>query len=197
METSIDLRNTTNLLVNLDKDTNRLAASTEVLGSLQIPFDRFSAIEHERGIVGCGMSHHRLLSSIKPNTLILEDDIAKTDYANNILPAVPEGVDAIYLGVSRYGFVNRPFALEDTVLAARYDQNYKKIYNMCSTHAILYLSQRYIDACSKIIQDCLDNNIPFDLGLATLHRYFNILTPNEPMFYQDGQEWATNIALST
>jgi GR25 family glycosyltransferase involved in LPS biosynthesis len=197
MEQSIDLRNTTNFLVNLDADTDRLAASTKVLDSLQIPFDRFSAIKHEKGLVGCGMSHHRLLSSIKPNTLILEDDIADTGHASNILPAVPEGVDAIYLGVSRYGFVNKPFATEDTVLAANYDENYKKIFNMCSTHAILYLSQRYIDACSRIIQDCLDNNIPFDLGLATLHRYFNILTPKQPMFYQSDQAWATHIVLPT
>jgi len=193
--TVIDLRHTTNILINLDEATDRLASSTKVLDSLQIPFDKFSGIKHERGIVGCGMSHHKLLTSIKPNTLILEDDIAKTDYASYTLPTIPENTDAIYLGVSRWGFVNKTFAVIDTVLAARYDQNYKRIFNMCSAHAILYISQRYIDACSRTSKDCLDRNIPWDLGIAALHRYFNILTPNEPMFYQFEQERDTNFVL--
>jgi hypothetical protein len=66
---------------------------------------------------------------------------------------------------------------------------------MCSTHAILYLSQEYIDAAHGVITNCLKNGAPFDLGLAALHRYFTILTPNDPYFYQTEQEAFTKLSL--
>lgn len=197
METSIDLRNTTNLLVNLDKDTNRLASSTKVLGSLQIPFDRFSAIKHERGIVGCGMSHQKLLSEIKPNTLILEDDIGATQAAVGILRNIPEEADAIYLGISNHGYINKSMGVAGTVLATQYTQDYKRVFNMCSTHAILYLTQRYIDAAHDIVTNCLKQGLPFDLGLAAIHRHFTVLTPNDPFFYQVEQQSFTRFTLKT
>lgn len=195
MEKHIKLEDTTNILINLDRDPARLEESTKVLSNLQIPFERFSAIEHERGIIGCGLSHKQLLSEIKPNTLILEDDIGSTAVATNFLLNIPEETDAIYLGVSNHGYINQPMGVAGTVLAAQYDENYKRVFNMCSTHAILYLSQRYIDAAHDIVEKCLQQGAPFDLGLAALHRYFHILTPNDPYFYQTEQEQFTNFSL--
>ena len=90
MEKNIKLTDTTNILINLDKDPARLKESKKVLSNLQIPFERFSAIEHSKGIIGCGLSHLKLLSEIKPNTLILEDDIGNTSIAKDILLNVPE-----------------------------------------------------------------------------------------------------------
>jgi len=195
MEKNIRLEDTRNILINLDRDPARLEKSTEVLDNLQIPFERFSAIEHEKGIIGCGLSHQKLLSEIKPNTLILEDDIGATPAAIASLTNIPEEADAIYLGVSNHGYINKPMGVAGTVLAAQYDENYKRVFNMCSTHAILYLSQRYIDAAHGIITKCLEQGAPFDLGLAALHRYFHILTPNDPYFYQTEQEQFTNFSL--
>ena len=191
----IKLEDTTNILINLDRDSARLKESTKVLNNLQIPFERFSAIEHEQGIVGCGLSHKKLLSEIKPNTLILEDDIGSTTVATNSVLNIPEEADAIYLGVSNHGYINQPMGVAGTVLAAQYDENYKKVFNMCSTHAILYLSQEYIDAAHGVITNCLKYGAPFDLGLAALHRYFTILTPNDPYFYQTEQEAFTKLSL--
>lgn len=195
MEKHIKLKDTRNILINLDRDPARLEDSTKVLNNLQIPFERFSAIEHTKGIVGCGLSHQKLLSEIKPNTLILEDDIGSTPAATNFLLNIPEETDAVYLGVSNHGYLNRPMGVAGSVLAAQYDENYKRVFNMCSTHAILYLSQRYIDAAHDITTKCLEQGAPFDLGLAALHRYFNILTPNDPYFYQTEQEQFTNFSL--
>ena len=195
MEKHIKLKDTRNILINLDRDPTRLEQSTEVLDNLRIPFERFSAIEHEKGIIGCGLSHQKLLSQIKPNTLILEDDIGSTPAAIASLVNIPEEADAIYLGVSNHGYINKPMGVAGTVLAAQYDENYKRVFNMCSTHAILYLSQRYIDAAHGIITKCLEHGAPFDLGLAALHRYFHILTPNDPYFYQTEQEQFTNFSL--
>ena len=195
MEKHIKLEDTTNILINLDRDPARLEESTKVLSNLQIPFERFSAIEHEKGIIGCGLSHQKLLSEIKPNTLILEDDIGATQAAIGILPNIPEEADAIYLGISNHGYINRPMGVAGTVLAAQYTQDYKRVFNMCSTHAILYLNQRYIDAAHDIVTKCLEQGAPFDLGLAALHRYFTVLTPNDPYFYQTEQESFTRFTL--
>ena len=197
MEKNIKLTDTTNILINLDKDPARLKESKKVLSNLQIPFERFSAIEHSKGIIGCGLSHLKLLSEIKPNTLILEDDIGNTSIAKDILLNVPEEADAIYLGISNHGYIHRPMGVAETVLATQYTSEYKRIFNMCSTHAILYLSERYIDAAKNIVKQCLEQGTPFDLGLAAIHRHFNILTPNDPYFYQTEQEPFTNFSLQT
>tara|TARA_A100001391_G_scaffold201312_1_gene188023 strand:- start:5579 stop:6172 length:594 start_codon:yes stop_codon:yes gene_type:complete len=195
MAKNIKLEDTRNIIINLDRDPERLEQSKKVLDNLQIPFERFSAIEHEEGIVGCGLSHKKLLSEIKPNTLILEDDIERTRAATNFVFNIPEEADAIYLGISNHGYINKPMGVAGTVLAAQYDENYKRVFNMCSGHAILYLSQKYIDAAHDVTAKCLEQGAPFDLGLAALHRYFTILTPNDPYFYQTPQEEFTNFSL--
>ncbi len=195
MEKSIKLTDTKNLLINLDRAPERLEKSTKVLTDLEIPFERFSAVEHSQGIIGCGLSHQKLLSEIKPNTLIMEDDIGSMPQAPNVLLDIPEEAHAVYLGVSNHGYINRPFGVADCVLAAQYSQKYKRVFNMCSTHAILYLSQDYIDAAHEMTTKCLKEGRPFDLGLAALHRYFCILTPNEPYFYQTEQPELTRFSL--
>lgn len=195
MAKNIRLEDTRNILINLDRDSARLEQSTKVLDNLRIPFERFSAIEHEQGIVGCGLSHKKVLSEAKPNTLIFEDDIESTDVATNFLLNIPEEADAIYLGISNHGYINQPMGVAGTVLAAQYDENYKRVFNMCSGHAILYLNQRYIDAAHDITAKCLEQGVPFDLGLAALHRYFTILTPNDPYFYQEPQKEFTKFSL--
>jgi len=195
MENTISLKKTKNILINLDSSTDRLNFSTQILNKLQIPFNRFSAIKHDIGILGCGLSHYDLLSTIKPNTLILEDDIESTEFFSLNL-SVPKEADAIYLGISDHGYIrNQRMGYRGTVLASQYNKNYKRVFNMCSTHAILYLSQKYINAAKDIVFECLQKSIPFDLGLAAIHKDYNILTPNDPMFYQIEQSEFTKFSL--
>ena len=185
----------TTYLINLDEQMERLETSTKLLESIKQPFERYAGIKHNVGLVGCGMSHLDLLSKIKPNTLILEDDIALTDH-EKVLAPLPAHADALYLGVSNYGYVRRvPHGVEGSVLASQVSENYKRIYNMCSTHAIVYLSERYIEASKQIIEHCLNVGAPFDLGLASIHRHFNVITPNAPWFYQSEQPNLTNFIL--
>lgn len=183
-------------LINLDEDIDRLKTSTQVLQSIDQSFIRYSAVKHSVGLVGCGLSHLNLLSHAGPSSLILEDDIALTSYEKYLGP-IPKETDAIYLGVSNYGYVRRiPHGVEGSVLVSQISKDYKRIFNMCSTHAIIYLSDRYIRACQQIITHCLQVGAPFDLGLASIHRHFNIITPNSPWFYQLNQPNLTNIVLN-
>lgn len=195
MEKVVNLKNTTNILINLDRAKDRLRDATQVLEILEIPFTRFSGVEHERGLIGCGLSHQNLLSQMKPSTLVLEDDLGLTGN-RNIEWEVPPETDAIYFGVSDHGYIrNQRVGYRGTVLVSQYNEKYKRVLNMCSTHAILYLTEKYIKSANKVIVSCLQQGVPFDLGLASIHRHFTVLTPNEPMFYQTGQAEFTNLTL--
>jgi hypothetical protein len=197
----IDLSKSRNFLINLDKDKKRLENSSRELNNLNIPFQRFSAIAHPKGIVGCGMSHLSLLSSNR-NTLssspllVMEDDIKATSSILNIVFEVPDDTDALYLGISKYGFIpSVNFGILNSVFSVDINKNYKRVFNMCSTHAIVYTSESYLNSVIDIINYCLSKDIAFDLGIASIHKNFNILTPKEPLFFQKEQQEVTHFVL--
>jgi GR25 family glycosyltransferase involved in LPS biosynthesis len=181
--------------INLDKDIDRLKKCEKIFKQKGIRSERFAATLHQEGIVGCGLSHLKCLQSIKPDTIIFEDDIALTGVWSDTFD-IPSDTDALYLGVSRYGYVHkRSVGIRDTVLTSQYNSKFKRIFNMCSLHSVVYLSQRYIDACINTILFCLEKGVAFDLGIASIHKEYKILTPNSPLFYQWPQAEATNINL--
>ena len=193
--TNIDLSSIPTKLINLKGADDRLAKSHEALAGVGQPFERFEGLRHSVGVIGCGMSHLSLLNSIKPFTLILEDDIGVTPAIKNKI-RVPEGTDAIYLGVSNHGYIrNQKHGYRGVVMASSYSEEYLQVFNMCSTHAILYVSDRYIEACKSVIISYLEKGVAFDVGLASIHRHFNILTPIDPWFYQLEQPRETNFSL--
>tara|TARA_R110000851_G_scaffold241414_4_gene394022 strand:- start:717 stop:1319 length:603 start_codon:yes stop_codon:yes gene_type:complete len=192
---SLSLSSIPTFLINLNESPERLHKSTQILNSINQPFQRFEGIKHSTGVIGCGLSHLTLLRGLNPMTLILEDDIGLTgSYSKEI--KIPKDADAIYLGVSDHGFVRgSPFGHRGVVLASKHSEGYKRIYNMCSTHAIIYTSKRYIDVCVEVIDKCLKTNVAFDVGLASIHRHFNILTPDDPWLYQTEQPEFTKESL--
>jgi hypothetical protein len=183
----LKIRELPTTLINLDSQKDRLDLVTKRLETVGMRFDRFSAIPHERGIVGCGQSHLEVLSNIQPRTLVLEDDVVPTEWFNPEIE-VPEEADAIYLGNSIWGYHENwwPNSSIPKVAVNRYDENYLRVLNMCSAHAIIYLKQDFIDAVVDITKKCLAEDIAWDLGLASLHSQFTILVPESPMFYQEG-----------
>jgi hypothetical protein len=192
---SLNLSSIPTRLINLEGANERLGKSREVLAGIGQPFERFEGLRHEVGVIGCGMSHLKLLTDIDPITLILEDDIDITEDTNKKI-TIPDGTDAIYLGVSNHGYIrNQNYGFKGTVLATAYSKDYLKVFNMCSTHAILYVSDRYIKACRSVITSCLQQGVAFDVGLASIHRHFKILTPINPWFYQTEQPKETNFSL--
>ena len=196
MERLINLRDINSYLINLDESTDRLAKCSKLLHELNIKYSRFPGIKDSISVVGCGKSHLKLLNSLSSSSVIYEDDIQVTDDFTNLI-SVPSEADALYLGVSNHGYVGYNVGVRNTVKATQYNQNFKRVYNMCSTHAIVYLSNRYVEAAKQIIEFCITNNLPFDLGLAKIHKDLVILTPNKPMFFQEEQPEFTNLVLNT
>lgn len=64
--------------INLDRRTDRRDQMEQELKRMGLAAERFAAIEHSSGIVGCGMSHLAVLERAKAagwdSVLILEDD---------------------------------------------------------------------------------------------------------------------------
>tara|TARA_R110002051_G_scaffold159152_2_gene230505 strand:- start:7022 stop:7615 length:594 start_codon:yes stop_codon:yes gene_type:complete len=194
---SLDLREVESHIINLDSQPDKLERVASRLTERGLSAARFSAIQHEQGVVGCALSHIELLSKVSAPVLILEDDVVPTEAWNPIIE-VSDEVDAVYLGVSNWGYV-RPHldrSYYSTVIASQYDENYKRVYNMCSTHAILYLNDDIIKKTIDITQRAVDNNSPFDLWLAENQNKNIIITPNEPMVYQEDLPQFTNFTLN-
>lgn len=192
---SLDLRKIPTKLINLDSQKERLDLCTTRLNNLGINFDRFSAIPHEVGIIGCGKSHLEVLSNIEPDTLVLEDDVVPTEWFKPVLE-IPDEADAVYLGLSRWGYHQSTWPLSAPyILTEYYSDTYARIFNMCGGHAILYRKQPYIDAVVREIKYCLEKDIPLDVGMAKLHTKFTILATKNPFFYQEGIRADTDIKL--
>lgn len=77
MISSSDIKNI--FYINLDKRLDRKIHFENQMKMLRWHAERFSAIEHQNGAIGCSMSHLKLLEYAKENNLdhilIMEDDI--------------------------------------------------------------------------------------------------------------------------
>ena len=172
-------------VINLDHQKERASRVRNELRSIGQMFQFVSAHQHTIANVGCSKSHLSVLDKMKRMSLVLEDDVRLTRNPIDVIN-IPDGTDAIYLGVSSWGYVRGyDRAFEGAVMCSRWDDEYKRVLNMCSTHAILYVSQRYIEHSIETMLMSLDEHIASDLLLASHHKDFNILTPNSPMFYQE------------
>lgn len=193
----IDLRNVTTRWINLDSATRNAAemdaqfiklglSNHQRISARRIPPPNIPKVKLRAfgsHFVGCGQSHLDCMASVTGSPLlILEDDAMVTNQFSHTI-TVPDDTDAVYLGVS-HG--NAKQIIIDT------HTGWYKIMGMLASHAILYLSDRYLSAARNIITESIyTRNIPLDNGLAYLQSKFNVLALPLPMFVQaDSRESA-------
>jgi len=139
----------------------------------------------------------RLEGEFKPFVCI-EDDCSATD---GQLPTFPEDADAVYLGISAYGNIDGRALLNIITSPVPEYPGVVRIYNMLSTHAILYNTKRWVENCIQCYKTALDSNRPesWDLPLALSQPNFNVYALKYPLFYQDasvgGQQAPTLITI--
>lgn len=166
--------------INLDEDVEKRENMEHMLSSIGFTnYERFSGIKAEGG---CRKSHYKLLSSgIKPPFIVLEDDCALNVEVTEM--EAPDNIDMIYLGISSFGYYNGNIS---TVLYNEVTDDISRIYNMLSTHAMLYLSERYVSMIKHIAEYCsYKTSQPFDKSIAEIQKYFEVYALNNPFFYQD------------
>lgn len=155
------------------------------------------------GIIGCALSHLRVLEiAPEPPFLVLEDDVAVssdfTPIVNVPYDSCGASISGVYLGVSTWGSDGKR-GVQNGTIAQEHAPGWLRVFNMCSSHAILYLEQMYVDAAHRRIWQSILDETPFDVGLANLQSVdderHHILTPEKPFFYQaacvGGHEEAT------
>lgn len=111
--------------------------------------------------------------------LLLEDDVDFTGIATFDYVA---DADAIYFGVSRSG--GHPYLNTHNggCVVKPYSASQVQVLNMLTTHAILYISQKYKNA---VIQQLKANlTAHSDVMISRLQRHFKVLANKNPSFYQ-------------
>ena len=174
--------------INLDEQEEKRKATETLLKKLGFRYvQRFSAIKHETGrIIGCARSHYEILRTKKPPFIILEDDCTlNKEFTNNL--EIPDNADALYLGISHWGrYLNHSGPYVHTT---KVNENIVRVHNMLATHAILYLTESYVDICKRVAHHFgyeVENHL--DIGFAEIHKFYNVYALNEPLFRQ--YEWS-------
>ena len=165
--------------INLDKDEDKRESMETMLSSLGFNYERFPGVQAEWG---CEKSHHKLLSEgLKAPFIVLEDDCALKNEVIDL--GIPDDIDFIYLGLSAYGYYNGNIS---GVLYKPITEEVSRVYNMLSTHAMLYLSDNYANMVKDIAYYCgYKANQHFDKSIAEMAKYYEVYALNNPMFYQD------------
>ena len=116
--------------------------------------------------------------------ILLEDDVAWTGVENI---DIPEDADAVYLGLTFCGgnLFHNCYLPGISCEAKPYTKSICKINNMLTTHAILYISERYKKAVVNELHKIGDRVYNSDVIISRLHRFFKIYSVNTPVFYQD------------
>jgi GR25 family glycosyltransferase involved in LPS biosynthesis len=192
----IDLRDIQTFYINMDKHIDRNKDMVQLGKDLEIAnYKRVLGTEivgHPKA--GCATSHLEILNLISKPTVILEDDCV-ISRASMIID-VPDDADAIYLGLSEWGYLNSMSKRKN--FNHKKHPNFKRVYKidgMLATHAILYISPEYIEMAKKVAKWSAENDQHIDQGFALIQKYFNVYALAVPIFYQHSNTDATNIRL--
>lgn len=180
-------------VVLVTTDEGKVGEVKNKLKNLGLNIDYVSKTEKlSNHAAGVANGHLKALSIFKAPFLIIEDDV---QVRNSNLPLnLPEFADSVYLGISSWG-LNNLNPENSSVVFKPVDNTFVRIYNMLSTHAIVYKSEVFVEMVKKICKYSILNETPFDVELAKIQKYFNILSLKDPVFYQEGyNEYCTNIS---
>jgi hypothetical protein len=188
MSFSLDLRQCETLVLNLAEDVERRESVVDLCERLGLSYQLIDALKCSPGHIGCGLSHLKALRQADPTrpTLVLEDDIAVTEDFASVL-TVPDDADAVYLGCSTYGAIELVDYIGFTgrLLADDAGGGLLRVFNLLSTHAIVYLTERYRRRAVEAITECLvHRDWDPDRGLAMVQSDFNVYALRRPAFYQ-------------
>lgn len=182
----IDLREIPVVWINLDKDTEnakkmvdqfeRYGFKNHIRFSGLTPDKIVPPVENNWYGFGCGMSHVKILETYKDiPLLILEDDAKITEDFNPILE-IPEEIDGVYVGTS----AGNPY-----YMTKKYNKDFLRIGNILSTHAVLYLSEKFKNNVAHVTKLFVyQYKQPVDIGVASILQHFKVLAPNKPFFVQ-------------
>lgn len=198
----IDLRDLTFYVINCREDVEKRARMEDHLREKQLPYEFVTGITCTPSHYGTLLSHLKVLHlpHLQVPFVIVEDDCQFTDALRYDFE-VPEHADALYLGVSIFGLETPgefSWGVWGNTQYVTYNDDYLRVLNMLGRHAIVYLSERYLqstmDASFKALMNP-DYPYPGDIAYAMLQPSHVVLTPQHPLCYQHSKRQATMLPL--
>lgn len=178
--------------INLEDRKDRKAKMESMLKKYGFTnYERFNAFQAGNR-VGCSMSHAAVLQHIIDRNLypalVLEDDLAIFKRFRKEI-SVPENADAMYLGLSKYGYnSNKEDPHPRSLKISQLGEDYHRVHNMLARHAIIHFSENYdrqlIENMNRFISEPL-KYVAGDASISGVHPNFNVYAQNTPIFYQD------------
>ena len=168
---------------------------------------RKEGIPQDSVFVGCFHSQLKALKEASKKEcpfMILEDDVVINQIPDKI--EVPDDSDVVYTGISAWGFLPSPdgnLAGLNSIIYDRVDSDIVRIFNMLSSHAILYTNKEYVleligeleknlagkQVVSNNNQTGLryygGNMLPCDIIMANNQYKRKAYALRNPIFYQD------------
>tara|TARA_Y100000310_G_scaffold170314_1_gene170460 strand:- start:3624 stop:4223 length:600 start_codon:yes stop_codon:yes gene_type:complete len=134
--------------------------------------------------IGIAETHLQGMSNELP-VLVLEDDCQETEHWNPVLE-VPDFCDAVYLGTSWFGMIQKRSQYRGCI-SSEYDDTFLRVYNMLGIHAVLYLSESYRDNVVNLLNEFKTNPgaAGCDECIAMSMKNYKILALRNPLFYQN------------
>lgn len=180
------------IYINLDDRKDRKHNMESMLKKYGFSnYQRFSGVKAGNR-VGCSMSHSAVLEKIIEENLypclVLEDDLEIYKRFRKEI-SVPDDADAMYLGISRYGFnADKDDPFPRSLKISELGEEYHRMHNMLARHAVIHFSKEYdkelISGMNKFISNPT-KYIAGDATLSTIHPNFKVYTQNIPIFYQN------------
>lgn len=180
----LDLRKIPSFWMTCEKNMSRWITVNSILEETEIPAQKICGEITNPYTIGVSASFLKVLKENNPPILFLEDDIGLTPDFQPVIP-IPNGdIDAIYIGTTQHGRVNKVTYFEG-VACVSYDENYVKIENMLSLHAFVVLSERYRNHLIDLYTDYDPNNGTSDDVVADTMKNWNVLAVRKPFFFQN------------
>lgn len=195
---SIDLREIPIFVLNLDKDHKRKTFMTEQLNHLGLEHQFIHAIQCDPSPIGVTLSHLKAISQkgLKPPFLVMEDDCKIIPHDFTYCFEVPQETDALYLGHALFGLRDNKdhygirWQQRGNVKYTHYDERYIRIFNMLALHAVIYISEKFVNSAIQANLSALLEHpftIPGDLKYAEIQSEHVVLSVKKINFYQDKQ----------
>lgn len=177
-------------------DFEREERITKLLEKLGYTNNKIQAVPHGDLSSGTTKSFIKAFEIAKKENgpvLILEDDVALTDWYSDIVD-VPDDADVVYLGTSTHGLKPKwktmglwdNFWLHPPTFLSKHN-NFFKIQNMLSGHAILHITNKFINDCLPYMRYNINDFMGQDVVWAemSIKNNYNIYAACHPYFFQD------------
>jgi len=163
--------------INLDKRKDRNGECITELRKIGIKKpNRFSAIEHENGFIGCALSHIAVINKAKELNwdycIVFEDDIlidGKKALLNKIQKYINYDFDVLYLGCWH---VHKP---------TKIDNDLDKVDKAWCTHSYI-IKKHYYDILIKNLEDGIKEKNIKDTEANNIDNYIGILQSKDKWF---------------